>query len=295
MIANTFIKACKPYIPSKLEDIPTFSKGVKSNYFANIDFGNKTLQNSGFLIDNTINYVLGFVDRKNEDKSYLENIDAVATAIGNNPEIKKILLEILWNQFADENNETVANHITDKYLLSLAKAAKDEELTNSLVYFKNSSIDNIAPDFNLKVKDENDKTVTTALSKLDTSSKYLIFFWSTTCSHCLDEIPLLKEYIAKQDKDAIKVIAVALDNDEYRWKEMTFDYPDFIHVFGEGKWDNEIGNRYNVTGTPTYFVLDSDKKIIAKPDDFEVFKQYFNALTKTESKEDANDKTKKED
>ncbi|AEH00639.1 TlpA disulfide reductase family protein [Lacinutrix sp. 5H-3-7-4] len=279
MIANTFIKACHPYIPTQVEDVATFSKGVKNNYFKHIDFSNKSLQNSGFLIDNTINYVLGFVDRNNPDKSYIENVDTVVNAIGNNPEIKKILLEILWSQFASENNEVVANKISDKYLMSIAKASKDFELTQTLTYFKNASIGNIAPDFNLKIKDnKTNKTVSSKLSALDSSNNYLIFFWSTTCSHCLDEIPKLKEYIAKQNKEDIKVIAIALDNDEYRWKEMTFEYPDFIHVFGEGKWDNEIGNQYNVTSTPSYYILDKDKKIVSKPEDIDGFKTNFNTI-----------------
>ena len=295
MIANTFIKACKPYIPSELEDVKTFSKGVKDNYFKNIDFGNKTLQDSGFLIDNTINYVLGFVDRNNENKSYNENIDTVAKAIGNNPEIKKILLQILWEQFANEGNEVVANHTSETHLLSLAKASNDKELTDSLVNFKNSSLGSTAPDFAIEIKNKKDKVVKTKLRVLDTSKNYLIFFWSTTCSHCLDEIPELKKYITSKTKEDIQVVAIALDNDEYRWKEMTFEYPDFIHVYGEGKWDNEIGNQYNVTGTPSYFVLDSDKKIIGKPDDFVDFQKYFDTLLKVESKDDANDKSKKED
>jgi len=295
MIANTFIKACKPYIPSELEDVKTFSKGVKDNYFKNIDFGNKTLQDSGFLIDNTINYVLGFVNRNDENKSYNNNIDTVTKAIGNNPEIKKILLEILWGQFSDEENEIVANYISENYLLSLAKASKDNELTENLVNFKNSSLGSIAPDFELEIKNKKDKIVKTKLSTLDTSKNYLIFFWSTTCSHCLDEIPQLKKYIASKSKEDIQVVAIALDNEEYRWKEMTFDYPDFIHVYGEGKWENEIGNQYNVTGTPSYFVLDSDKKIIAKPNDFVDFKKYFNTLPKAKSKDDAKNKPKKED
>jgi protein-disulfide isomerase len=45
---------------------------------------------------------------------------------------------------------------------------------------------------------------------------------------------------------------------------------------GFGKWDNEIGNSYNVTSTPTYFVLDKDKKIMAKPYDFEALKKILN-------------------
>jgi len=285
MIANQFIKACRPYIPNELEDVATFSKNIQSNYFSNIDFGNKTLQNSNFLIKTTIDYVIGFINPKNPDASYMQNVDAVVKAIGSNPKIKSTLLEVLWNQFSVEGNETVTNYIGSKYLLDIARANNDNELANSIIYFKNASIGNIAPDFDLEIKGKDDKVSLSKLSKLEGSNNYLIFFWSTTCSHCLDEIPILKEYVKSKTKEDIKVIAVALDNDLYRWKDLTYQYPDFIHVFGEGKWDNEIGNQYNVTGTPSYFILNKDKKIIEKPEDIIAFKKDLDNLLKTKTKE----------
>ena len=280
MIVNTFIKAKRPYVPETFEDVPTFSSHIKSNYFKNIDFGNETLQNSNFLIKTVLDYVIGFIDQNNANASYTENVDTVVKAIGENPKIKSILLEILWNQFAVEENEVVANYIGSNYLLGIARANNDNELINRITYFKNASIGNTAPDFEFEIKDEDEKTKTSRLSALDGSNNYLIFFWSTTCSHCLKEIPLLKDFIKTKTKEEIQVVAIALDDDKYRWKNMTYDYPDFIHVFGEGKWDNPIGDQYNVTGTPSYFILDANKKIISKPYDIGAFKKELNSLIK---------------
>lgn len=283
-LALDFIKACKPYIPSDYEDVTTFSKNVKANYFKNIDFSNKALQKSNFLIKNTVSYVFNFIDRNNKNNSYIANVDTAVKAIGDNPEIKKVLLEILWNQFAEEENEVAANYITTTYLSDLAKAEKDDELLATISAFKNASIGNVAPNFSFETTDKKGKSVSKKLSELDASENYLIFFWSTVCSHCLDEIPQLKEYIASKNKEQIQVIAIALDNDQYRWKNMTYDFPDFIHVYGEGKWENAIGNAYNVSATPSYFVLDKDKKITAKPYDIDAFKSYFSKIS-SENKE----------
>lgn len=293
MIVKEFIKACKPYIPSDYEDVATFSKNVKTNYFKNIDFNNKTLQNSNFLIKNATSFVYNFIESNNPNPSYKENIDTVVNAIGNNPVVKKVILKILWNHFADDENEDVANYITDNYLLIIAKIDKDQELVDTITYFKNASIGNIAPDFEFELKNEKDKTVTKKLSELNTSEKYLVIFWNSSCSHCLDEMPMLRKYSEGYDEAQFKVIAVALDTDIYRWKNMTYDYPDFIHVFGEGKWENEIGNRYNAKATPSYFVLDKDKKIMSKPYDFPEFKNYFESLS-IKKKMITKEKTEKE-
>ena len=122
---------------------------------------------------------------------------------------------------------------------------------------------------------DKEKPVLKTLSKLDEAEHYVIFFWSSVCSHCLEEIPQLREYVKTFKENQIKVIAIGLEEEPYRWKDMTYDFPDFYHVYGEGKWDNEIGNNYNVTATPTYYVLDANKKIIDKPEDIIALKKYF--------------------
>jgi thiol-disulfide isomerase/thioredoxin len=170
---------------------------------------------------------------------------------------------------------------TSLHLLKLAKDQKDTELVDAVTVYKNTSLGVIAPDFVFDVLKDGEKPVAKKLSKLDDAERYLILFWSTTCSHCLDEIPQLKEYVSTLKENKLKVIAVALEDEPYRWKDLTYDYPDFYHVYGEGKWDNEIGNNYNITATPTYFVLDKNKTIIAKPEDIVAFKKYMedNSIT----------------
>ncbi|MGB6267612.1 MAG: thioredoxin-like domain-containing protein, partial [Olleya sp.] len=224
--------------------------------------------------------VFNFIDNEDANVSYINNINTVVKAIGNNPKVKKILLEILWNQFALEEVEPVANHISSAHLLAIAKADNNTDLVKDLTNFKNASLGNIGQDFEIVVYDEDGQATVKKLHKLDEANHYLVIFWSTTCSHCLDEIPQLHKMVKTLDKGQLKVIAIALDEDLYRWKDMTYDYPEFYHVFGEGKWDNLIGDSYNVKATPSYFVLDKDKKIIKKPIDFNAFESYIKTLPK---------------
>ena len=277
MVLN-FITASKPYIPTAYIDAKTFTEQAKTHYFKHINFSNPVLQNSNFLIEATLNYIYNFIDQNQVNTSYITNIDTAVKAIGNNTEVKKVILEVLYYQFSTENIETVANHIATKYLLDIAKADNDTELYNDLMYFKNASIGNKGYDFDIVIYDEKGHAQVKKMSALDEAEQYLIVFWSTTCSHCLEEIPKLHNYVKTIDPKKLKVIAVALDEDRYRWKDMTYQYPEFYHVFGEGKWDNPIGNNYNVKATPSYFVLDKDKTIIKKPYDFEAFKDYFKTL-----------------
>ena len=108
-----------------------------------------------------------------------------------------------------------------------------------------------------------------SLYDLNDSDRYLIIFWSSTCSHCEEELPIIKAIIP----EITKVIAIAIEDGEENWQKAIQNFPDFIHVLGLGKWDNEIVKAYSVNATPTYILLDSDKNIIAKPNAIEALKE----------------------
>lgn len=274
MIASHFIKASRPYIPTEMEDAQTFSKNIKSNYFSNIDFSDTVLQSSSFLMETVLNYVFTFSNPKDKNQGYKDSIDIANFAIGENPEVKETIIEVLFNQFAENNNEEVANYILEKYLLPIAKANKDNDLIEKLTVFKNTSIGALAPNFNFEIT-KNNKTEQVALYDYKEATQYVVVFWSSTCSHCLAELPTFHKYVQSLETGKLKVLAVALEDDFYRWKEKTYDFPEFIHVYGEGKWQNPIGDAYGVTATPTYFILDSNKNIIAKPNDFPALEAYY--------------------
>nr|WP_284698362.1 TlpA disulfide reductase family protein [Algibacter sp.] len=275
-IALEFIKANKPYIPQQVQDVKTYINNLKTHYFDHVDFNNKTLQSSNFLEERMLNYVFGMSsDSKDELENYKENIDVVHSYMKDAPnEVQRILLFDLWQQMSDLGFESIANYIAENYLMDVAVSLNDQELLHALILYKNISKGNVAPDFDIEIK-EKDKFITKRLSELQGAENYIIVFWSSTCSHCLDEVPQLQTYVKSLEKDKVKVIAIGLEDGPYRWKDLTYTYSEFIHVYGEGKWDNKIGDDYGVSSTPTYFILDKDKKIISKPIDFKDLKAYY--------------------
>lgn len=303
-IASYFIKANSPYIPQNgYEDIKTYSKNLRNNYLKNVDFNNATLQSSEFLIQRMLGYVFGMTSNPDDVDTFKANVDDIAKAIKTTQtSYQKTILNILWNQFADIENETMANYVATEYLIPIAKQLNDFELTNQLIIYKNTSINAYAPDFKLETLNKEGEKEETNLYKLDTHERYIVLFWSSSCSHCLKELPELRKYIKTLKESDTKVIAIGLEDEPYNWNNETTYYPDFIHVYGEGKWDNSIGNDYGVTATPTYFILNKKKQVIAKPYDFKALKEYMdnNPIKIKEPKEDVKgsenkDESKKED
>lgn len=277
-IASHFIKANRPYIPEKYQDIRSYISNIRTHFFDHVDFNNKTLQSSNFLVERTLNFVFGLVTEDASDADiYKKNITDVYVAMKKaNIQTKKMLLHIVWRQLSEANYEEVANFISTEYLLPIAKKLGEAELINELKSFKNISYGEKAPDFDIQLT-EGKTMETKKLSELDIAENYIVVFWSSSCSHCLEELPQLRDFLKTMDEVKTKVIAVGLEDDEYKWKSETYEYPEFIHVLGLGKWENEIGNKYNITGTPTYFVLDKDKKIIAKPKAIDDLKEFVSA------------------
>lgn len=94
----------------------------------------------------------------------------------------------------------------------------------------------------------------------------VLAFWEPSCGHCKKEIPHLKT--AVYDKFAqygVKVFAVYVQVDEAPWKEFIEEHQleDFINVY-DPYGRSRYRQYYHIKSTPTLFVLDKDKTIVAK-------------------------------
>lgn len=269
-MAFQFIKANKPYIPESYEDLSTYSKNLKQNFFTHVDFSNPLLQSSDFLVDRVLAYIFGMT-LNTANEAYKADVDHIMKSIGDgNTELKTMLMEMVWSRFKNMNNTEVTNYISDKYLMELSKITDYQNLTDRLVAYKNNAIGQKAQNFDLTLT-ENGATTSTTLHDLNIAEKYLVIFWSSACGHCLEELPKVKTMLAS--KPNIKVIAIGLEDEAEGWQNAIGNYPDFIHVLGLGKWDNPISNAYDVGATPSYVLLDTYKTIIAKPYDFEALEK----------------------
>lgn len=104
----------------------------------------------------------------------------------------------------------------------------------------------------------------------------VIVFWDPSCGHCQHELPRLDSiYKAKWQKEGVTMYAVLTDNSHYsNWKK-------FINEHNLGAWTHvyetdaekkavedarqpSYRQLYDVIQTPTIYLLDKDKRIIAK-------------------------------
>jgi len=274
-LANHFIRANKPYIPNEYEDKETYINNLTTNYFSNVDFKDSVLQSSNFLLRRALAYIAGISHKgMNKEVSYNTNIDTISKLISNtDPNFQKSFLNKLWQKLVNYNLKESANYLATTYLIPIAKDLKDDYLVIKLTQYKNLSIGNIAPEIVWNTE-KNGIQKQQRLSELAISENYILIFWSSSCSHCLEQIPMLKALSQTLDSSKYKVIAIGLEDDGVKWKQEILKYPEFIHILKLKKWENEVVKTYSLTSTPTYFVLDKDKKFIAKPESIEDLEEF---------------------
>ncbi len=275
MLVNSFITASKRYNPSSpIEGYQEYLDFSVDNFFKNIDFDNKDLYNSSFLIDRINDFVLYLnysEDQVTQQGLYKKSITKVMEVLDDN-KFKKEAIEFLATTFTEKRNSEIVDWLFSEYYDALPnndpefKAKKMEELR--------VSVGRNAPDFTWN-EDGNEYS----LSTLKDGSKYLMIFWSTGCPHCVKEIPEVHDFL--KDNTNTSVVSFAIENDDIKFNEFKENLPGWHNVLGthpEYKFDNEVVKKYKIDATPTYFVLDENKKIVAIPNTIEDVKKYFNNL-----------------
>jgi len=128
------------------------------------------------------------------------------------------------------------------------------------------------PAANLEMVDSLDKPATLYNVKSDF---VVICFWDPTCSHCKETVPKVDSiYKAKWKKEGVTVYGVMVDGGKDNWKKFINDnkLTDWVHVYqlpSQQSADEAAGKPgyrqlYDVYQTPILYLLDKDKRIIAK-------------------------------
>ncbi len=109
-----------------------------------------------------------------------------------------------------------------------------------------------------------------------THSKYtILWFWTPDCSHCRKETPLFHDLYTekKLNKKNVRVITIFLQKDITDWKrfsEVTKDWLEFLKKHNLENWTNAWNPfdpfriNYDIHSSPVLYLLDENKKIIAK-------------------------------
>jgi len=90
-------------------------------------------------------------------------------------------------------------------------------------------------------------------------------FWSPTCNHCTDEVPLLDSAVASLGKD-IAIVGIDAHGEGPDWKKWISSHTfksNWIHLYDPERKSSFVSD-YSVYTTPVLYLLDRKGTIVAK-------------------------------
>ncbi|MDA3824178.1 MAG: thioredoxin-like domain-containing protein [Bacteroidales bacterium] len=257
----------------------------KDHYFDEFNAGDIRLLHTP-LYENKIKTYINKVVPQHPD-SLIIAVDKLIIKSRADEAIFRYMLITMFNNFAESKMmgmDKVYFHIAETYYIPEATWSDDEFITKlkeNLEKSKPTFIGNVAPNFELKgIPKEHFSmaAMDTAIKKdpyvgylfnlSDISAKYtLLYFWEADCGHCKKSTPKLYEVFEKYKDQGVEVLAVHVIN-SIEGKEKWID---FINEYELLDWtncwsphNNDFRTDYNLLSFPQLFLLDEDKKIIAK-------------------------------
>ncbi len=266
-LAARYIKVDMPVFAPYGMNEDAKQKYLIQHHFDNTDFSDTLLLRSNILSSKIIKY-LSLYQKPSYTKEQLEDelmvaVDSIFNYTIVEQKVYEWVVDFLIKGFEAIGFEKGLNHIAEQNQLSelCVNTEKKESLEHKMEMIKKLAIGKKAPAFS--VKDINQKEVSLYDIK---SERTIIIFWASWCPHCTEILPVLNEYYDSQNTDKLEVIAVSID--EYKKDLMdalkTHSY-NWINIAELQGWDGPTVTEYGVNATPTIFILDKDKNIIAKP------------------------------
>ena len=194
-------------------------------------------------------------------------IDKVISKTEGKEEMFQYIVRYFFNTYTQSNimgMDKVVVHLADHYYLTDKVDWLDEEnekkLKEHVAKLRFNLIGNLAQDLKMETYNEE-------YARLhDVNAKYtLVYFWEPNCGHCKKVTPKVHELYHEYDRSEFEVFAVYTQTNKAEWEKYVIEngLDDWINV-----WDpyNLTNFRffYNVYSTPTIYLLDKNKKIIAK-------------------------------
>lgn len=249
--------------PDSLRYVLTYQYN-KNHYFDNIDFSDERILRTPILHSRLDSFFTGVVIQLAD--SINKEIDKVLALSSANYKVFQYVCVFLFNHFRESEimgHDAVVVKLADEIYLSGKADWTTQEWRDNL----KKEVDRIRP--NLIGVKAHDLTMNTFnnvyVSLYDIKKDFtVLLFWEPDCGHCREAVPKLRDFYEKYKDKGVEVFAVCTQPDKDKWEK----YIQENKLNWINGWDPARLTRYdyyyNITSTPIIYILDRDKKIIAK-------------------------------
>lgn len=214
-----------------------------------------------------------------QQDSVIKELDQMLGPASISEEMTRFLLVKFVNRYLNQKymwEDAVFVHLYEKYFSQKTYSWLTDKGMKTITDRAYSLMANImgSPAADIELPDSSGKTK--SLYQLEASFT-IVVFWDPTCGHCKEVLPKVDSfYLAKWKAEGIKVYAVAKETDGTKkdWTNFINEQrlQDWTHVYyskADDKARTDAGipgysQLYDVLTFPTLYLLDKDKRIIAK-------------------------------
>ena len=248
----------------------------KKHYWDGITFTDDRIIRTPFFLPKLERYFREVVSPAPD--STIKDMEYLLLLSRSNPEMNKFLLNWLTDEYINPKymgQDKVFVHLFEKYhSKGLTNWLNEKQLTaiSNRAYMVMSNLIG-EPAANLEMTDS--RGGKSALYALQ-ANYTVVAFWDPTCGHCRTEMPRMDSlYKAKWKDEGVKIFAVLSEvKEKEKWLEFIKEHQlqEWNNVYESEDQRKIIENAkkpsykqlYDVIQTPTLYLLDKDKKIIAK-------------------------------
>jgi thiol-disulfide isomerase/thioredoxin len=241
---------------------------LKANFFGKGQLTDPVLLHTDLLPRKILRYLALYTgrgqDAEEQEYELVHAVDVIMQQAMKNEEVFYFVLEFLVNGFDGMEMDLVADHLRSRYLLGDVcfeeGVLRDQVLSETAK--ESFSGGDAVPGFNItSLQGKN-------INLADIQATHtLLVFWGSWCPHCEGVMEdLLEIYDIYHNTGLLEIIAIGIEDDRERWlAEVKGNNHPWISYSSFQKWDCPLAREYNINGTPTMILLDSDKKFLQEP------------------------------
>ncbi|MCD4747525.1 MAG: DUF5106 domain-containing protein [Bacteroidales bacterium] len=253
-----------PLLKNGRKDSTFAYRYYKAHYWDDIDLTDERLLRTP-VFNNKLNKYFSKILVQHPD-SIIKEADILIEKSRQNKEMFKYIIWYLTYTYETSDVmgfDEIFVHFVEKYYATgeayWADSTIIKSITDRAAKLKPLLLNKTAPD--LIMMDTNKQFVSMHHIFADFT---LIFFYETDCGHCKKEINELKEFYDNNDF-GLEVFAVCTDTSFAEWKKNIIENKlKWVNVNGTRSISKDYHNLYDIYSTPTIYILDKNKKIIAK-------------------------------
>lgn len=275
MSADPEIPAAPKLANGKTDSMWVFNY-YKAHYWDAFDFSDPRIINTPFLEPKMERYFKNLVVQTPD--SIIKDADLIVKKTSVNKDIKNWTVYYITNQY--ENPKTVGTeavwvYMANKYYLSGEMGVSEDtkkRIAEKVATMKDLLVNKTFPP--LTLTDPNGKKV--SVQAID-ANYTVLFFFAPTCGHCKEASPVLKAFYDKNKAKGIKVMTVSTEHNMEEWKAFvkTYHLEELINGY-DALNQIDFNRKFDVVTTPTIYILDKNKKIIARKMPVEQLEDFLN-------------------